>query len=110
MAATLALFCGTTSILIERIFKNVRREGIIVACKAGKLKWPTVRLLLQAEFSRHILTEAELRDTKDAFLALSQDSAQRSMRFMQQTSIRNPSTVFRKRSSSATTRTTMSEP
>jgi uncharacterized protein (DUF2336 family) len=83
MAATLALFCGTTSTLIERIFQNVRREGIIVACKAGKLKWPTVRLLLQAEFSRHTLTEAELRDTKDAFLALSQDSAQRSMRFMQ---------------------------
>jgi hypothetical protein len=83
VAATLALFCGTTSSLIERLIKNVSHDGLIVACKAGRLKWPTVRLLLQTRLAHHTLTEPELRDAKNAFLELSQDSAQRSMRFMQ---------------------------
>jgi uncharacterized protein (DUF2336 family) len=83
VAATLALFCGSTANLIERLIKNVSHDGLIVACKASRLKWPTVRLLLTTRVSHHTLTEAELRDAKNAFLELSQDSAQRSMRFMQ---------------------------
>jgi uncharacterized protein (DUF2336 family) len=83
VAATLALFCGSTAVLLERLIKNVSHDGLIVACKASRLNWPTVRLLLQTRVSHHTLTEAELRDAKQAFLELSQDSAQRSMRFMQ---------------------------
>jgi uncharacterized protein (DUF2336 family) len=83
VAATLALFCGSTATLIERLIKNVRHDALIVACKAGRLKWPTVRFLLQTRVSHRTPSEAELRDAKDAFLALSQEAAQRSMRFMQ---------------------------
>ena len=42
--AALALFCGAKSSLTERLLKNVRHDGLIVACKAGKLNWPTVQL------------------------------------------------------------------
>src|SRR5687767_103813 len=40
MTATLALFCGAKSKLIERLLKNASHDGLIVACKAGKLTWP----------------------------------------------------------------------
>ena len=83
MTATLALFCGAKSDLIERILKNISHEGIIVVCKAAKLSWATVRLILEVRFSHHVLSQQELDAAKDAFLELSQTVAQRSMRFMQ---------------------------
>jgi uncharacterized protein (DUF2336 family) len=83
MTATLALFCGAKSSLIERLLKNVRHDGLIIACKAAKLDWATVELILQSRFAHHSISEQELRDAKDAFLELSREAAQRSMRFMQ---------------------------
>jgi len=83
MTATLALFCGVKSDLIESLLKNVRHEGIIVACKAAKLSWQTVKHILQSRFSHHSVTEQQLLEAKDSFLELSQVAAQRSIRFMQ---------------------------
>jgi uncharacterized protein (DUF2336 family) len=83
MTATLALFCSANSELIERLLKNISHEGLIVACKAAKLSWPTVRLILQFRFTHHSISERELLEAKEAFLELSQATAQRSMRFMQ---------------------------
>jgi uncharacterized protein (DUF2336 family) len=82
MTATLALFCGVKSSLIETLLKNVRHEGIIVACRAAKLKWPTVSLILKTRLTHHSPSEQELLEAKDNFLDLTQASAQRSMRFM----------------------------
>ncbi len=83
MVATLALFCGVKSDLIERLLINVRHDGLIVACKAAKLTWPTVSLILQVRFAHHLITQQELDQARYAFLGLSQSAAQRSMRFMQ---------------------------
>jgi uncharacterized protein (DUF2336 family) len=83
MAATIALFCGVKSELIERLLKNVRHEGLVVACKAAKLNWPTVSLILKSRFNQHSIPDHELLEAKDSFLELSQAAAQRSMRFMQ---------------------------
>ena len=83
MTATLALFCATKSDLIERLMKNVGHEGIVIACKAAKLNWPTVSLILKNRFSHHSISDNDLLAAKDAFLELTQVSAQRSMRFMQ---------------------------
>ena len=83
MTATLALFCGAKSNLIERLLKNVDHEGLVVACKAAKLNWSTVSLLLKSRFNQHSMTEQELLEAKDSFLELSQAIAQRTMRFMQ---------------------------
>ena len=83
MTATLALFCGAKSELIERLLKTIRPDGLIIACKAGNLSWPTVAHILEIRFSHHKMTDPELRDARDAFIELSPSSAQRTMRFMQ---------------------------
>ncbi|HET7679307.1 MAG TPA: DUF2336 domain-containing protein [Xanthobacteraceae bacterium] len=83
MTATLALFCGVKSKLIERLLQKVRHDGLIVACKAAKLSWPTVELILKSRFSHHLMSDEELRVARDDFLELSQASAQRTIRFMQ---------------------------
>jgi uncharacterized protein (DUF2336 family) len=83
MTATLALFCGAKSELIERLLKNTKHDGLIVACKAAKLTWPTVALILKARFSHHSVSHEELDTARTAFIELSQVAAQRSMRFMQ---------------------------
>ncbi len=83
MTATLALFCGAKSDLIERLLKNVGNEGLVIACKAAKLNWTTVSLILKSRFNQHSVSEQELLEAKENFLELSQASAQRTMRFMQ---------------------------
>jgi uncharacterized protein (DUF2336 family) len=83
MTATLALFCGVKSEVVERILKNVNNESVVVVCKAAKLSWPTTRLVLESRFAHHTLSQQELNAAKDAFLELSQEVAKRSMRFMQ---------------------------
>jgi len=82
MTATIALFCATNAETIEALLKNVNPEGLIVACKAAKISWHTVQLILQSRFSHHSLSKQELDDAKNAFFELSQDTAQRTMRFM----------------------------
>jgi uncharacterized protein (DUF2336 family) len=84
MTATLALFCGCTSRVIERILKNERHESLVMACKAAKLSWPTTSLILShARSSQHPISEEELSVIRDSFLELSQETAQRTLRFMQ---------------------------
>jgi uncharacterized protein (DUF2336 family) len=82
MTATLALFCGAKSETIESLMKRVNPEGLIVACKATKLSWSTVQLILQARFSHHALSQQELDEARNAFFKLSQAAAQRTLRFM----------------------------
>jgi len=83
MTATIALFCRTKSDLIEKVLKNVRHEGLIIACKAARLSWPTVALILRFRFPDRSISERELCEAKDAFLELSQTAAQSSMQTMQ---------------------------
>jgi uncharacterized protein (DUF2336 family) len=83
MTATLALFCSVKSEIVERILKNVNHGSVVVVCKAARLTWPTTRLVLENRFAHHMLSQQELDGAKDAFLELSQEVAQRSMRFMQ---------------------------
>jgi len=82
MTSTLALFCGAPVEFIERLLKNVRPDGLIVACKSVKLSWPTVREILKMRFSHHSLSDQEAEDAKTDFISLSQAAAQRTLRFM----------------------------
>jgi hypothetical protein len=83
VVATLALFCGAKVETIELLMKNVSHDGLIVACKAAKLNWPTVVAIMKARFSHHSISDEELDIAKESFLEVSQAAAQRTMRFMQ---------------------------
>jgi uncharacterized protein (DUF2336 family) len=82
MTSTLALFCMAPVEFIETLMKGISAEGLIVACKAAKLNWPTVKSILQIRFSHHSISNQELDEARNAFLALSQATAQRTLRFM----------------------------
>lgn len=82
MTSTLALFCQAPVDVIEGLMKNVRHDGLVLACKAAKLSWPTVSAILHARFAHHSIPEKELAEAKDSFLLLTQASAQRTLRFM----------------------------
>jgi uncharacterized protein (DUF2336 family) len=82
MVAILALFCSAPTEFIVRLMKNVKPFGLLVACKAAKLSWPTVKEILQARFSQDLTTDQELADAKTTYIALSQATALRALRFM----------------------------
>lgn len=82
MTATIALFCGAKSEIIESLMKHVNPEGLIVVCKAAKISWSTVQLIFKARFSHHSLSPQELDEARNAFFELSQEAAQRTVRFM----------------------------
>lgn len=83
MTATLALFSGVKSVVIECLLKNATHEGLIVACRAGNLTWPTAALVLKARSAHHSISQQELDEARDAFLELSRAAAQRSIRSLQ---------------------------
>ncbi len=80
--STLALFCGAPARTIDRLMGSQNFEGLLVACKAAKLSWTTVRAILQTRFVHYAASESELEEARRAFLVLSQASAQRTLRFV----------------------------
>jgi uncharacterized protein (DUF2336 family) len=82
MASTLALFCQTPVDAVELLLKNPRNDGVILACKAARLSWPTASAILHARSPEVKISEEELREAKDSFLELTQAVAQRTLRFM----------------------------
>ena len=82
MTASLALFCGAKSELIEHLLKSARYEGLILACRAANLSWQTTSVILRARHSDHLISEFELAKAKDSFFELSQAAAQKSFQFL----------------------------
>jgi uncharacterized protein (DUF2336 family) len=82
MMASLALFCGAKSELIERLLRSARYEGLILACRAANLSWQTTSMILCARLSDHAISESELTKARDTFLELSQAVAQKSFQFL----------------------------
>jgi len=83
MTATLALFSACASAVIERLLNNARYEQLLMACKAANLSWPTTGLVLQSRFSQDPISQEKMTEARDSFLELSQEDAQRTLRFMQ---------------------------
>jgi len=76
----LARMCTTPVELIERLMQNVRHDGILVACKAAELRWPTFHAVLKARFA-YDLSATDISQTKSDFLKLSVPTARRMLRF-----------------------------
>jgi uncharacterized protein (DUF2336 family) len=79
--ASIALLCSAPLKLIERLMQNVRYDGLLVACKAAELKWPTVCAILTTRFAHHSVATEELQQAKVEFIKLSVATAQRVLRF-----------------------------
>jgi uncharacterized protein (DUF2336 family) len=81
MVAALAALCSSSVGLIAPLVKSARIEGLLVACKAGEIKWPTVSAILQARIVQHVLSDTEILQAKVDYLKLSTETARRTLRF-----------------------------
>jgi uncharacterized protein (DUF2336 family) len=81
--SALALLASAPIYVIEGLMRNVRADGLVVACKAAGLKWPTLSVILKNRFAHHSVSKEDLDAARSAFLALSQSTAQRTLRFWQ---------------------------
>jgi len=81
--SALALLSSAPVHLIEVLMRNLRPDGLVVACKAAGLKWPTISVILKNRFTHHTISKDDLDAARSAFLALSQPTAQRTLRFWQ---------------------------
>ena len=83
MVAGLSVLCSASIHLIAALVKSERYEGLLVSCKAAGLKWPSVKAILRNRTSHHCVPDEEVARAKTDYLALSQASAQRTLRFWQ---------------------------
>jgi uncharacterized protein (DUF2336 family) len=83
VVAALSALCSGSVGLVAPLMRSVRSDGLLIACKAAGLKWPTVKAILEGRVAGHSISELELAQAKNDFLRLSQASAQRTFRFWQ---------------------------
>ena len=83
VVSSIALLAAAPPRLVENLMRNLRPDGLVVACKAAGLKWPTTSAILKNRFTHHSIPQADLDAARRAFLALSQATAQRTLRFWQ---------------------------
>jgi uncharacterized protein (DUF2336 family) len=81
MVAALAALCSSSVALMAPLVKSPRIEGLLIACKAGGIKWPTVSAILHARIVQHVLTDLEMAQAKVEYLKLSAETARRTLRF-----------------------------
>jgi uncharacterized protein (DUF2336 family) len=81
MVAALTTLTSAPLQIIAAVMKSSRHDGILVACKAVKLKWRTVEAILKYRFSHHNVSDLELAQAKSDFIILSQVTAERTLRF-----------------------------
>lgn len=80
--ASLALLCAVPAESIERVTENPKQDGLLVACKAANLSWPTVSIILRNRFGQRSHQLESLDQAEKAYSMLSPTTAQRTMRFM----------------------------
>jgi uncharacterized protein (DUF2336 family) len=81
MVAAIAALCSASVNLIAPLIKSPRIEGLLIACKAAGIKWPTVTAVMQNRIAHHYLSETELFGARTEYLKLSAETARRTLRF-----------------------------
>lgn len=81
LIAALPRLCAAPVELIERLMQNVRHDGLLIACKAAELRWPTFSAILKARFAPHEPPVTDLTQARTDFLKLSMPAARRILRF-----------------------------
>lgn len=82
VTATLALFTTSPTDFIATLLQDDHHVGMLVACKAAKMSWPTAAAILAAGFSNHGLSGAALEEAEKSYLLFSELSAQRKLQVM----------------------------
>lgn len=82
VCATLALFSSGPVDFIATLLQDDHHVGLLVACKAARLGWPTAAGILAANFSNHGLSGAALEEAEKSYLLFSELSAQRKLQVM----------------------------
>jgi len=77
--AALGALCSTSVEFLEPLLTTT--EGLLVACKAARLKWAAVKALLEGWTLRQTVTMSELSKAKEDYCKLSESSAQRTLGF-----------------------------
>jgi len=77
----LAGLCAAPSELIARLMQNRSPEGLLLACKAAGLEWPTVAAILRVRKGRITTSAEEIGAARAEFDRLSLSTAQRVFRF-----------------------------
>ena len=77
--AALGALCSTSVEFLEPLITST--DGLLVACKAARLNWPTAKAILEGWILRLPITESALSDAKKDYFKLSEDSAQRTLGF-----------------------------
>ena len=83
MVAALALLCAARFELVERLMRTIHYGGLLVACKAADVKWPTTLAVLKHRLPNHPIAGAELEQAKVDFAKLTRPTAQRLLGFWQ---------------------------
>jgi uncharacterized protein (DUF2336 family) len=94
MVAALSVLCGAPVKLVENLLQSEHREAILVPCKAASLEWPTVRMVLTCRSVGRKMSDQDLDAARTDYFKLSQNNAQRVLRFWQvrQTASNNAAT------------------
>lgn len=82
VTAALALFASAPADFIAELILDDHHVGLLVACKAARLGWPTVDAILGAGFSNHGLKGPALTDVERSYRLFSELSAQRKLQVM----------------------------
>jgi uncharacterized protein (DUF2336 family) len=78
--AAISILSAAPIALVDRLMHGTRVDGVLIPCKAARLNWPTVQAIIKlTPVGRTTSEETVRRD----FLALSQSTAQRIVRFWQ---------------------------
>lgn len=82
MIVGIGLLSGLPAETVEALAKNSRHDGILVACRAANLSWPTVCAILKSQLAHRAVPDHELDAAKKSFSELTLATAQRTLRFM----------------------------
>jgi uncharacterized protein (DUF2336 family) len=81
VVASIAAVTKLPADTIDGLMHAERGDGLLIPCKTMGLTWPTVKGILQGRPSWRVMSEGELEKTRNDYIQLSRDTAERIIRF-----------------------------
>ncbi len=81
VAAALAVLTGSPANVIWALIASEKIEGLVLACKAGRLSWGTTKMVVRNRTGLPPVPPEELAKAQETFQSFSLSAAQRTVRF-----------------------------